>query len=291
LHKVHVESREWKARGPRILEKIAQQQPTILALQEYDVQELPTAGHTSFLSAMEAMGYQGALFLGPGQEKVGIGLFWLCGRCALQGEELPKDHVVQSGMETSSYGNIDLQEAGLRDIDRRLAGFVKLTVDETPILLCGVHLMTGSRDKDGRLRQQELVTVSELMKTWAGPGAGVILCGDFNVNSRGFMEEHIWEGTGYKRDPDTKANRFHWQRCDDTPLTLRDAFDSVYGDEAYSSTRTGTRLETIDYMFFDEEAFLLVDCSKLQCPERPMPNESEPSDHIPVCASLERLGR
>jgi len=194
-------------------------------------------------------------------------------------------------METGSYANVDLKEVGLRDMDRRLAGFVKLTVDELPTLLCGIHLMTGSRDKEGSIRRQELVTIADLMKMWADPGTGVILCGDFNVNSRGFLEEHIWEGTGYVRDSDTKANRFRWQRFGAAPLILRDAFDSCYGDEACSSTRTGTRLETIDYIFFDEEAYTLLDSSKLQCPEQPMPNAEQPSDHIPVCATFQRIGK
>ena len=70
LYRVHVESRAWEARGPRILERMAQQRPTLLALQEYDVQELHTGGYRSFREAMEALGYDGALFLGPGQEKL-----------------------------------------------------------------------------------------------------------------------------------------------------------------------------------------------------------------------------
>ncbi|CAE7333795.1 unnamed protein product [Symbiodinium microadriaticum] len=247
-----------------------------------EFQELPTGPHSSFRDALAARGYEGALFLGPGQEKVGVGLFWQRERASMV-DTFPKDQVVPCGMETGSYGNVDLKEAGLRDMDRRLAGFVKLTVDELPTLLCGTHLMTGSRDKEGKIRQQELVTIADLMKAWADPGAGVILCGDFNVNSRGFLEEHIWEGTGYVRDSDTKANRFCWQRSGASPLILRDAFDSCYGDEACSSTRTGTRLETIDYIFFDEEAYTLLDSSKLRCPEQPMPNAEEPSDHIPVC--------
>lgn len=290
LQRVQSESRAWQVRGPRILEKIDAIQPTFLALQEYDVQELPTGPHSSFRDALAARGYEGALFLGPGQEKVGVGLFWQRERASMV-DTFPKDQVVPCGMETGSYGNVDLKEAGLRDMDRRLAGFVKLTVDELPTLLCGTHLMTGSRDKEGKIRQQELVTIADLMKAWADPGAGVILCGDFNVNSRGFLEEHIWEGTGYVRDSDTKANRFCWQRSGASPLILRDAFDSCYGDEACSSTRTGTRLETIDYIFFDEEAYTLLDSSKLRCPEQPMPNAEEPSDHIPVCATFQRIGK
>ena len=69
LYRVHVESRAWNARGPRILERMAQQRPTLLALQEYDVHSLATGSYGSFREAMDGLGYDGALFLGPGQER------------------------------------------------------------------------------------------------------------------------------------------------------------------------------------------------------------------------------
>ncbi|CAJ1453657.1 unnamed protein product, partial [Effrenium voratum] len=86
LHKVQVESRAWEARGPRILAKVAEMRPTLLGFQEFDVQDLPTGRFGSFRAAVEHLGYEGANFIGPGQEKVGLGIFWLKSRASLEAE-------------------------------------------------------------------------------------------------------------------------------------------------------------------------------------------------------------
>jgi len=286
LEKVHLDSRAWEARGPRILQRIKDHQPTLLALQEYDVHDLHTIFGT-FRQALEGLGYEGAVFLGPGQEKVGVGIFWLKSRAVLD-LDLPEDRRLQCGLQNGSYGNIDLQEPGLtRPMDRRPFGYVKLLVDQVhPLLFCVTHLMTSSRDKEGALRKQELKTISQILEDSAEAACPVILCGDFNINLRNGAEEHIFQGTGHQRDPATKAARFHWRRKSGEDLVLRDVFDDVNTDSASSSTRTGTRLETIDYIFYDEDFLQLKNCSTLQCPEEAMPNGSEPSDHIPVFADF-----
>eukprot|EP00440_Ansanella_granifera_P002392 gb/GFBE01002597.1/.p1 GENE.gb/GFBE01002597.1/~~gb/GFBE01002597.1/.p1 ORF type:complete len:444 (+),score=96.74 gb/GFBE01002597.1/:1-1332(+) len=298
VQRVHVESRLWDVRGSRILNKIRDAAPTLVALQEYDVHDLPTAGQATFREAMSELGYEGANFLGPGQEKTGVALFWLRKVACLAetGEDLPSDRFVPSGVEATSFGNIDLKEPGIDEpMDRRPMAFAKLLVHGAPLVFCGTHLMTGSRDKTGAVRSQELVTIRQLLGSRVVQGAAVCVCGDFNINSHGFAEEHIWQGagleesTGYNRD-DAGANRFLWKRADGSSLRLRDAYDSMYGSTDCSSTRTGTRLETIDYIFFDEDLLTLVEGSlaPLRCPDEPMPNATEPSDHIPICASFRK---
>ncbi|CAL1142455.1 unnamed protein product [Cladocopium goreaui] len=288
LEKVHLESRAWEARGPRILEKLKVYQPTVVALQEYDVHDL-TTGLGTFRQALEGLGYEGLVFLGPGQEKVGVALFWLKSRAKLE-MDLPEDRKLRCGASASgSYGNIDLEEPGLeRPMDRRPFGYAKLLVDDVqPVLCCVTHLMTSSRDKDGAVRKQELQTIRQILESQAEVNCPVVLCGDFNINLRSGLEEHIFEGTGHCRD-ETQAARFHWRRGDGAELLLRDAFDDVNTDPASSSTRTGTRLETIDYIFYDEQFLqsLFADRSLLQCPKEAMPNKDEPSDHIPVVATF-----
>merc|ERR1719499_378374 len=55
-----------------------------------------------------------------------------------------------------------------------------------------------------------------------------------------------------------------------------------------SSTHTGNRLETIDYIFYDEALMVPVAGSRspLKCPEVAIPNETEPSDHIPISVTF-----
>ncbi|CAJ1441276.1 unnamed protein product [Effrenium voratum] len=45
-----------------------------------------------------------------------------------------------------------------------------------------------------------------------------------------------------------------------------------------------------DYIFYDEDALKLTDRSEMKCPEQPMPNALEPSDHIPVLATFQMPG-
>ena len=100
--------------------------------------------------------------------------------------------------------------------------------------------MTSSRDPEGLLRKQELLTIQELLASRSL--CPTVLCGDFNINVRRGLEEHIFDGTGCERS--AGARRLRWRRGD-AELVLRDAFDDVNGLEEASSTRTGTRLEMI----------------------------------------------
>lgn len=298
IRKVQLESRAWEVRGVKILEKVVDATPTLVAFQEYDVHDLPMPGGTTFADEMSKLGYEGANFLGPGQEKSGVGMFWLSKVAKLVGDDkLPAGGFVASGLMTAGFGNLDMQEPGFEKVmDRRPLVFVNLIIHGQPVCFCGTHLMTGSRDKSGAVRSQELVTIRQFLGTRVPPGVAVCLAGDFNINSHRFADEHIWKGdgvkdsTGYVRttDGDNIANRFVWERSDGSRLHLRDSFDHVYGSDDCSSTRTGTRLETIDYIFYDEDSFGLIEGSRsdLRCPDESMPNATEPSDHIPIYVSF-----
>eukprot|EP00931_Biecheleriopsis_adriatica_P006688 TRINITY_DN108051_c0_g1_i1.p1 TRINITY_DN108051_c0_g1~~TRINITY_DN108051_c0_g1_i1.p1 ORF type:complete len:1108 (+),score=173.82 TRINITY_DN108051_c0_g1_i1:48-3371(+) len=104
------------------------------------------------------------------------------------------------------------------------------------------------------------------------------------VSRSNFKDLTSTSSTGYVRDATSGANRFLWNRSDGDDLCLRDSYDDVYGSADKHSTKTGMRLETIDYVFYDESLLILdkQSRSKLECPEDNMPNADEPSDHIPL---------
>jgi len=279
--------------GARVWEKIKKSKASFVILEEYDVHPLPTGGAPSFIEAMRRLGYEGALFLGPGQNQSGVALYWKRNEASLpRGVELPADRLLQCGFETSHFGNLDLEEPGVeRAMDRRNLAWAKLLVKGRPVLLCGTHLMTGSRDKAGSVRAYELAKIRLLLSSSgrALPGEPVVLGGDFNINSRGGCDDHIWQGgeakecTGFEQDS-AGARRLLWERSGGGELRLRDAYEDVVGLEGCSSTRTGSRLETIDYIFYDECSLLPIrkSRSELRCPDEAMPNHKEPSDHIPL---------
>jgi endonuclease/exonuclease/phosphatase family metal-dependent hydrolase len=303
-------SRSWNVRGPRILQRITAGRPTLVVLEEYDVHHLPTADRASFREAMADAGYYGFLFLGPGQETNGLAIFWLAAEATLQtasnttakqlqspspsgGSGVATDNkgTVPCGTEFAGYGNADLQEPGVeRSVDRRPLAWVRLLIHGKPLCIFGTHLMTSSRDSTGAVRAFELAKIRTLAASLAQPGEAVLFCGDFNIDSRDNKDAHIWAGenTGFQEDT-VGVRRLLWQRSDGSRLALRDAYGDIAASTSCSSTRTGSRLETIDYIFYDEALLAPVEGSRtpLKCPEVAMPNEIEPSDHIPISVTFQ----
>jgi hypothetical protein len=140
------------------------------------------------------------------------------------------------------------------------------------------------------VRAFELAKIRTLAASRAQPGEAVLFCGDFNIDSRDNRDAHIWAGknTGFQEDL-VGVRRLLWQRSDGSKLALRDAYGDIAASTRCSSTRTGNRLETIDYIFYDEALLAPVKGSRtpLKCPEVAMPNEIEPSDHIPISVTFQ----
>eukprot|EP00300_Choanocystis_sp_HF-7_P002610 c11973_g1_i1.p1 GENE.c11973_g1_i1~~c11973_g1_i1.p1 ORF type:complete len:516 (+),score=115.87 c11973_g1_i1:476-2023(+) len=84
---------------------------------------------------------------------------------------------------------------------------------------------------------------------------------------------------------------FRWQRCDGDPLIMADAFEGHnHLTEYEDGSRVGTshnasRLDTIDYIWYDKTRLEVVSTSPLHAPD-PAPNAHNPSDHIPILARL-----
>ncbi|CAE7655269.1 unnamed protein product [Symbiodinium sp. CCMP2592] len=104
------------------------------------------------------------------------------------------------------------------------------------------------------------------------------------VSQKDFKHMRSLDHTGYEKDREER--RFIWERSDGRELKMRDAYDDIYGSNDASSTITGMREETIDYVFFDEEMLSLQKKSALKCPGV-MPNDQEPSDHIPLIVTFD----
>lgn len=301
IKKVEQLARVWEVRGPRILKRIIDIQATFVILCEYDVNILPTDGCATFREAMAKHGYDGYGFKGPGQEVAGVGVFWKRDEVRLPpgSQEFPADGFISATTITENWGNIDLEEPGIdRPMDRRMLAFVRLlTKDDRPVLVCGAHMMTVSRDKTGVVRANELAKIRTLIAQQATADDAVVFGGDFNINSRGRKDEGIWHGgekkelIGFREEagPPT-VRRFDWERKggDQGSLVMRDAYgDVVYSDDS-CTTRTGTRLETIDYILYDEAKLTPIEGTRspLQCTAEQMPNLVEPSDHVPLAISF-----
>ncbi|CAE7242065.1 unnamed protein product [Symbiodinium natans] len=139
---------------------------------------------------------------------------------------IPRDKLkekTQNELKEKSIGNLDLQERGdgklMKTMDRRSLGFVRLQIRGQPLLFCTTHLMTASRDLSGRVRTdaptaEELCSINALMSRSAqlgdlvNPDEAVILCGDFNINSRGNAHDFIWTKKFLKGEKDVEKDHF-----------------------------------------------------------------------------------
>jgi len=205
-----------------------------------------------------------------------------------------------------------LQEFGEKSLMpkkfRRNAGLVHLVgqQDETKrIMVVATHLMTTGRDNKeknkfpGEVRAGEIATLKKIIEEHAKPNEAVMLMGDFNTkpmqhnifsgkikNENG---ESIHEKTSFKRLVDGNWS-FDWRSEKGTGALLVDAFANNHGWSEPASRKNSNqftssnavRREWIDYVFYSPTQLELIDLSKPNIPQNPIPDLNEPSDHIPL---------
>lgn len=205
-------------------------------------------------------------------------------------------------------------------LDRRTLGIVALEfLPPHPragqkVVVAGTHLMAKNRDNSatvqfpGEIRAQQIERIAKEVGNFVQAGDAVIFCGDFNVNMCKGEEEYIFKGviphssasaggacsippltfsTGYE------SGVFNWPLSDGRKIRLKDAY---VGENRVETTADGRkvgtshntdRLETIDFIFYDEANITLVAASPLVVPfPESMPDMDNPSDHLPTVARL-----
>eukprot|EP00397_Hematodinium_sp_SG-2012_P018138 GEMP01018566.1.p1 GENE.GEMP01018566.1~~GEMP01018566.1.p1 ORF type:complete len:437 (+),score=88.96 GEMP01018566.1:181-1491(+) len=294
IEQVHNEYFSWQIRGQRILEKILNLRADIAVIEENDVHfgprsPFPGIPDATFSEAMTSHGYRGLLFDGCLAQHEGIGIFWRTDAFSLD-EDV--DTVVPIGEYSASKSVLNVafqakEKSGqpLPDRLRRHFAVVCLTHKATgnKLRVCGVHISPTSRDDaEGTIRSQELCeAVNALSRT---PADATILAGDFNINLRSLEEEHILNRVpGYEVVNGKRRFRFPGQPDE---FTLEDAFGDIDGGNDVATSYTTTRNEMIDYVFHAPRQLEVSWRSELKCPEIPMPNSEEPSDHIPLAVEF-----
>jgi len=189
------------------------------------------------------------------------------------------------------------------------------------LVVIGAHLMTTSRDNakmscyPGEVRAFEIAKIRELAASFVQPTDAVIFTGDFNINIRGSAEVNVLAGTLPLEPGSTPAEdlaplasslqldtglvndagemRFCWKRIDGSPLILRDCHSVLNAQESdadgkvLGTSHNAARVETIDYVWYDEQHFTVEKASPLIAPwPNGTPDAHNPSDHIPILASL-----
>ena len=199
--------------------------------------------------------------------------------------------------------------------DRRNAGLARLRHLPTgrTVLACVAHLMTTSRDcagtnlYPGEVRAGELGAIGDLVASRAEDGDDVLLLGDLNSDAGGdartvfggrigsSVGDGGLDGNGAPpfREVDTgfdaEAGAFRWG-----PHLLSDTFAEVHrwgedvGEGKHCTTRNAERIEWVDYLFHGQG--LRPVCKSVnRTPMELIPDERNPSDHLPVWATFKFL--
>ena len=198
----------------------------------------------------------------------------------------------------------------MKAADRRHVGICRLKHKATQkkVSLSTMHLMTSSRDNaksnvyPGEVRAGELEMVHRLVREKVPENDALICVGDFNCNAKDakrIFSGHITASAGgngeliFDTGFDPSSETFVWGSH-----TLRDAFAGIHqwgdkvGIDQYCSSRNANRIEWIDYALYDQDRLLLLssaeagDDDKYRTPSESIPNETHPSDHLPLLAKF-----
>jgi len=184
-----------------------------------------------------------------------------------------------------------------------LVHLVGLEKETQRIMVVVTHLMTKSRDNEkktkypGEIRAGELASLKRVVEEHTGVNEAVMLMGDFNIQP---MEHDIFANqlknqsnqdnamyTSFKQQSNGDWV-FDWRKNGRGAL-LADAFagrhgwrDPTPGDQKHCTSRNSERCEWIDYVWYSPAQLELVDLSETRIPPNPIPDITEPSDHLPL---------
>ena len=95
--------------------------------------------------------------------------------------------------------------------------------------------------------------------------------------------------------PPPAEKRIEWEKGDGTTLTLLDAYEGdnerTHDEQGrlVGSSRNAERIEFIDYMFYEKGAFTVRRKSDMTLEKGCIPDENNPSDHLPLIVEFDLL--
>ena len=306
----------WSVRGHRVGKKIMEMNADVLLLQEYGpCHDIPfETGQTlyKFLAPV----YDCIFFVNPISSKIengGVAIYFKRDKFRVSTSDSFK-HELKNDPSLSEYRKLDLKKKNAVQIlvdsdtsdfkclhtfdldkntkldkpenlaDRRSLGFAKLQLldSKREVLFITAHLMTDSKDKDGLVKAQELLNVSNYLCDEISKGNiskendGIVFGGDFNIifNSEGkpYGDRGIF-GKDF-------TGEMHLPCGINLTDTLIDKIDNL----SRISSVNNTRKDWIDYIFY---ANLIHNTTQFDdITDIYIPNIDHPSDHIPLLSSF-----
>ena len=300
---------DWDIRGFKISKLIKESNADIVFLQEYgschDKQFTDTDTNTKQTLPESLSEYKFIFFLNPkfkvapSGEKDGVIIYYKPTvfniQLATEGAAAETDSlVIDTTSDTSKYrllacfdNEVDYRNnsANAKPLpvsDRRSAGFVKLThIPSNKSVLCiNAHLMTDSKDKNGKVKMAEVKLINDKIAEYTGGNLtetdGIVFAGDFNtIYKNGYNDRGIF-GAGFTG---SFSNG------------LTDVFVTT-GKERSVSSVNNTRSDWIDYIFSKNLTIETLDYEELTTGGTVtyIPDATHPSDHIPISCTFKFSG-
>lgn len=255
---------QWSSRGPKVIDEVRSWGADIFSVVEVDVYyELKAA----------LSGYDSIYSRRPRPSSLdGSALFWRSDRFELVGQPL-----------IESFKDWDPTFCCSREEPERdrayAAAALRDRTDGRVVVVASMHLMRNPEDeKKDMLRAMEasqmMHRVSCLMDEHGA--SGLVVIGDFNAKPKSWTHLFLLQG---------------WQACTADKINVTDVFmHEMNNGTEWCTSKTNARKEWIDYIMYSGSTIRQIEPGKIEkCPETPIPDETHPSDHLPVQAKLQFL--
>jgi endonuclease/exonuclease/phosphatase family metal-dependent hydrolase len=150
----------------------------------------------------------------------------------------------------------------------------------------------------GEVRACELAALKRLVESTTQADEIVVLAGDFNTDAKealgvfagNFKSSDPEDGCEFQTGFDAESKTFRWGS-----RVLQDAFAETHqwgksvGAGKHCTSRNANRIEWIDYIFHDGMQLETLELTKCVTPPVLIPDEQNPSDHLPLTAQFRLL--
>jgi mRNA deadenylase 3'-5' endonuclease subunit Ccr4 len=161
------------------------------------------------------------------------------------------------------------------------------------IIVASVHLIGDPKEVIVRLQEQQtlLNTMHNIMRDSKGTTKSCIICGDFNANENSSSYAFMTQGqvpTTFE-DQEVKKQFTHYQQLTHPISGLRSALATALGREPPYTFITDRLSKTVDFIWYSSPLQVSAGFFYEEWKNNTMyqlPSETEPSDHIAICAEF-----